>query len=233
VPAYGERQQLDRPLERLRALFVAVLVQGALAFALFQGLRVEIDRPRDLVQRLIRITLPQVPPAIEPLFVPPKAPQDRPQAARERSAPAPKPARAPRSVVPFVPVQSPAAPPGGGATSGSAGGAGSGEGNGVNGTGAGGGTELEQVAGEITARDYPRYLGNAGIGGRVGVSFTVGVNGRVTRCAVTHSSGVPELDAITCRLIMQRFRYRPSTDRFGRPVSDVVDGEHEWTAGPR
>jgi protein TonB len=40
--------------------------------------------------------------------------------------------------------------------------------------------------------------------------------------------GVPELDALTCRLIMQRFRYRPSTDRYGRPIPDTVDGEHEW-----
>ena len=42
MPAYVERQQLDRPRERLRALFVAVLVQAAFAFALFRGLQVEI-----------------------------------------------------------------------------------------------------------------------------------------------------------------------------------------------
>jgi protein TonB len=63
------------------------------------------------------------------------------------------------------------------------------------------------------------------------VSFTVGANGRVTRCAVTRSSGVAELDALTCRLIEERFRYRPTTDRFGRPVPDEVEGEHEWSAG--
>jgi protein TonB len=108
-------------------------------------------------------------------------------------------------------------------------GAGSGGGAGGNGIGeVGGGTDLEQIAGEITPRDYPRHLGNAGIGGRVGISFTVGVNGRVTRCTVTSSSGIPELDALTCRLIEKRFRYRPSTDRYGRPVPDEVEGEQIW-----
>jgi protein TonB len=58
--------------------------------------------------------------------------------------------------------------------------------------------------------------------------FTVGVHGRVTRCTVTRSSGVPELDALTCRLVQQRFVYRPATDRYGRPVSDDVEGEQEW-----
>jgi protein TonB len=61
--------------------------------------------------------------------------------------------------------------------------------------------------------------------------FTVGTDGRVTSCTVTRSSGVPELDALTCRLIQQRFRYRPSTDRFGRPIPDEVEGEHDWVAG--
>ena len=70
-----------------------------------------------------------------------------------------------------------------------------------------------------------------GIGGRVGMVFTVGANGRVTSCTVTRSSGVPELDSLTCRLIQQRFRYRPSTDRYGRPIPDEVEGEHDWVAG--
>ena len=56
------------------------------------------------------------------------------------------------------------------------------------------------------------------------------MNGRVTRCIVTSSSGIPELDALTCRLIQKRFRYRPSTDRNGRPVPDEVEGEHIWEA---
>lgn len=125
-----------------------------------------------------------------------------------------------------------AAPSGGGTGSGPA--IGSGAGGGTSGNGDadndGGGTELEQIAGEITPRDYPRALREAGIGGRVGVLFGVGPDGRVTRCAVIRSSGVPDLDSLTCRLIQQRFRYRPSTDRYGRPIADEVEGEHDWIA---
>ena len=60
-----------------------------------------------------------------------------------------------------------------------------------------------------------------------GVS-TVEVNGRATGCHVTRSSRVPELDALTCRLIEQRFRFRPSMDRYGRPFADEVDWDHDW-----
>jgi protein TonB len=124
---------------------------------------------------------------------------------------------------------------GGGAGSGPALGSGTGGGAGGNGYGDSGGegTDLEQIAGAITPSDYPRHLRDAGIGGIVGLRFTVGVNGRVIHCTVTHTSGVPELDALTCRLIQERFLYRPSTDRYGRPVADEVEGEHEWDAGRR
>jgi protein TonB len=128
-----------------------------------------------------------------------------------------------------------AAPSGGGTGTGPAIGNDAGGGSGGQGYGDsdGGGTDLELIAGEITPRDYPRHLREAGIGGTVGILFTVGVNGRVTRCTVTRSSGAPELDALTCRLIQQRFIYRPGTDRYGRPVSDEVEGEHEWEVGRR
>jgi protein TonB len=66
------------------------------------------------------------------------------------------------------------------------------------------------------------------VGGRVSVTFTVQVNGRVSGCHVTRSSRVPELDALTCRIIEQRFRFRPSMDRYGRPYADEVDWDHDW-----
>ena len=126
----------------------------------------------------------------------------------------------------------PAAPPSGGGTgSGPAVGAGAGGGAGGNGYGEDeGGTDLEQIAGEITPNDYPRDLRQAGVGGRVRFVFKVEPNGRVGQCTVTHSSGVQELDALTCRLIQQRFVYRPSTDRYGHPIEDEVEGEHDWIA---
>jgi protein TonB len=139
--------------------------------------------------------------------------------------------------LPIVALQPTAPPSGGGSGAGPA--LGSGAGGGAGGTGYGdsgegeGGTDLEQIAGDILPSDYPRRLRENGIGGRVEFTFTVGTNGRVTRCLVTRSSGVPELDTLTCRLVQQRFRYRPSTDRYGRPISDEVEGEHIWVAGRR
>jgi protein TonB len=131
-------------------------------------------------------------------------------------------------------VRPAAAPSGGGSGSGSALGSGAGGGTGGNGYGDDdGGSDLEQIAGAITPNDYPRHLREEGVGGRVNFVFTVEPNGRVGRCTVTRSSGVPELDALTCRLIQQRFIYRPSTDRYGRPVADEVEGDHLWVAHAR
>jgi protein TonB len=233
MPAYAEHRRIVRPRERISALAAVVLVQAVLAFVLLSGFRVDMRRSSDVVQRLIAVTLakPPPPPPVEP---PPRLERSQPSAPKAPpdkpgGSPGPKPAHAPPSITPVVAIQPSAAPSGGGTGMGPAAGGGTGGGTGGNGYGgSGGGTDLEQIAGEITARDYPRHLRDAGVGGVVGLSFRVEPTGLVSRCRVTQSSGVPELDALTCRLIVQRFRYRPSTDRYGRPIADTVDGEHEW-----
>jgi protein TonB len=235
MPAYAQHGSPTRPRERATALAAVVVIQLALGFGLLWGLKVDVARRAELVQRLVDVTLEKPPP-------PPQARSELPQRERQRDAPAPRaapertggspgpvPAHAPPSVSPVVPLNPTAAPSGGGTGTGPALGSGAGGGTGGSGSGEqGGGTELEQIAGEITPRDYPRRLRNAGIGGVVGILFRVEPTGLVSRCSITRSSGVPELDALTCRLIVQRFRYRPSTDRYGRPIADDVEGEHEW-----
>ena len=84
------------------------------------------------------------------------------------------------------------------------------------------------MSGEFRSTDYPRAV-RAGIGGKVEFRFTVGVNGRVTHCTITRSSGNADLDATTCRVVMKRFRYRPSTDANGRPIPDLVEGDVDWS----
>ena len=237
MPAYSRRQSTVRPRERIVALAAVVAVQLALGFVVITGLRVDFARTRDTVERLIDISLPKPPPP------PPRVvPVPRKAARRSSSAPkaapkplggspGPKPAHAPPSVTPRVAVRPAEAPSGGGTGSGPA--LGSGEGGGTGGQGNGaddGGTDLELISGEIRASDYPKELGRAGIGGRVSVTFTVQVNGRPSGCHVTRSSGVAQLDTLTCRLIEQRFLFRPSTDRNGRPVPDQVDWDHDWIA---
>jgi protein TonB len=236
MPAYSDRQTTIRPRERAYALAAVVAVQAALGFALLTGLRVPVTRTADAVQKLIDIALPKPPPPPKPVPIL----TERKVAHRASSAPkaepkplggspGPHPAHAPPSVTPVVAVRPTVAPSGGGTGTGPALGSGAGGGTGGQGYGADeGGTDLEHIAGEILPSDYPPSLGRAGVGGRVSVTFTVEVNGRVTGCHVTRSSRVPELDALTCRIIEQRFRFRPSMDRYGRPYADEVDWDHDW-----
>lgn len=232
MPAYARHRTTIRPRERAFALAAVGVVQALLGLALLNGLRVQVSSPEELVSRLIEVALPRTAP--DPPRASPKPAQQRsaPKAAPQRlgGSPGPKPTRVLPSVAPVVAVHPTVAPSGGGSGSGPALGSGAGGGTGGAGYGASGngGSDLEQIAGDITPKDYPRHLAKAGIGGTVHMHFTVGVNGRPTGCIVTRSSGVPELDALTCRLIEQRFVYRPATDRYGRPVPDQVEIEWTW-----
>lgn len=64
--------------------------------------------------------------------------------------------------------------------------------------------------------------------GTVEVEFIVAPTGRVSECKVTRSSGNASLDETTCRLIVQRFRYRPARDSRGKPTFAMIGGEHVW-----
>ncbi|OYY71263.1 TonB family protein [Sphingomonas sp. 28-63-12] len=108
------------------------------------------------------------------------------------------------------------------------GGQGDGSGSGGSGDGEGGGSPLRQIGGRITGNDYPRGPYEAGIGGTLYVRYIVGIKGRVTDCAVVRTSGNAELDATTCRLITQRFRYRPRRDAAGKPIPAVIAEDHTW-----
>ena len=85
----------------------------------------------------------------------------------------------------------------------------------------------------ITSQDYPRRAIDMHEEGTVKYHLTIGTDGQVKDCTVTTSSGYRDLDRLTCRLVQQRFVYRPSTDRYGRPIRDEVEGEHEWVARGR
>jgi protein TonB len=123
------------------------------------------------------------------------------------------------------------------------GGTGTGTGSGGSGRGTGGGSgdgaggapvrRARLVAGDLSLADYPPALRRAGIGGRVEVHINVAPNGRVSRCMVARSSGSPELDAITCRLLSQRYRYDPARDARGQAVPDLVGESHLWFARRR
>jgi len=231
-----------RPRERLAALVAVAIVQTALALALLSGFRVEITRAPETIERLIDVDLQPPPPPPLPRRTEQKRASAHPQSSAPKAEPAPlggspgpSVAHAPPSVKPVVALRALASPSGGGAGTGPALGNGSGGGTGGQGYGAGddGGADLVQIAGAIGPSDYPRALRERGLGGRVEFLFIVEPNGRVGRCSVTRSSGIAELDALTCRLVQQRFVYRPSTDPSGRPIEDEVEGVQDWVPNRR
>ena len=60
------------------------------------------------------------------------------------------------------------------------------------------------------------------------LGYRIEADGRVSGCAIEKSSGSKELDDTTCRLIVERFRFRPSLDPSGRPVPATMIQNHIW-----
>lgn len=230
-----------RSRERVAAAAATLALEAALAYVLLTGLSGTLPAKIESSIKLFDVT-PVPPPAPEKVVVHPHRAK-----TTGRAAPKALKAKAAAIVAPPVVVEPQVPPPvlaaltagpgaeahaGAAPTPGpgsGAGGQGTGTGSGVSGDGDGdGGTPSVLIHGRIRDSDYPRAAYDAGVGGTVSVRFIVGVDGRVSRCRVTHSSGNADLDEATCRLIMQRHRYRAATDASGRKVPDVWTGDHVW-----
>jgi periplasmic protein TonB len=180
---------------------------------------------------------------------PPPSPQPTPGAAKSDDAapPAPRAEAAPlaKAVVPlvipsFTPAPIPATgnqPASGAALAGTgtgAGGAGDGTGGGGNGGGGGDarsrreGTEPEVIRGSFRQSDYPKELREQGPRGTTWADVVVGANGRVTSCRISRPSGIPQFDAKTCQILLQRFRYRPARDAAGNAVAAPDSFSVDW-----
>jgi len=232
------------PRDRIGSATITALVMAALGYVLLAGLTVRVVPTPQAGLAAFDVA----PPPSEP--PPPPVAEKPAQAPRREGAAAPPNLKsratdlvAPEPVVPVVTpppiVTAPEPSTGNEATSGNAavagpgtgsGGIGNGTGSGGagNGPGGGGGTPPRQIGGKISKRDYPQDLFAAGIQGRVGVLYVVSPQGRVTDCEIEHSSGNLELDDVTCDLIIERFRFRPSLDAAGRPVESMVAENHTW-----
>jgi protein TonB len=234
--------------ERAASAAAVLLVHLLIGYALLSGLRIA-GGPRLPSPELVVLDIaPPPPPPRQPRVVPRRVTQKK---AGGGSAPPALRARPTEIVLPppIVPVAPPppiavAETPGPGAASsrGDAPVPGPGEGSGGRGNGRGGGdgdgegfgsgggglSPPRHIRGRIRDSDYPRGAGTAGIGGVVEVRYRVEVDGRATRCAIERSSGSPELDATTCRLIEARFRFEPSRDDLRRPVPSWIVQRHEW-----
>ena len=237
--------------ERARAGLPTLVVHLLLGLALLRSLGVDPLALPPRVLTLIDLAPPPPPPRVE------ARPRVRERSRREEGAASPPNLESRRTeIVAPPPVLPPPPPPvvtadkadiGADPTAGAApvpgpgtgsGGQGNGTGSGRWGNGPGGGgdgdgdgggfTPPRRIRGSIRDSDYPAAVGAAGVGGTVSVIYTVETDGRATHCAITNSSGNPELDDTTCRLIEQRFRFQPSRDPFGRPVRSRIVQDHSW-----
>ncbi len=87
------------------------------------------------------------------------------------------------------------------------------------------------ISGAINnARDYPIPPGgrDARRGTEVIVRVVVGVDGRARQCSVYRASPDAEADAITCRLVEDRLRFRPAQDANGNAVPAPFFWRQRW-----
>ena len=184
---------------------------------------------------------------VEAVTVTITAPPEEPEPAAEPDAGAsgeegreavPREVAVPQPPIPVPrPVPAPRASSTGSADSSGASESGSGTGAGGEGTGTGSGqgggavTKPEHIAGSIDdAGDYPVPEGGraARRGTEVIVRVVVGVDGRASNCTVYRPSPDPEADRITCRLVVERLRFRPATDAQGNPVPAPFYWRQRW-----
>jgi periplasmic protein TonB len=238
------------PERAISAMLSAAILLG-MGLMLILGLRPDLRRalrPGELIAVAFSEPRPTPQPARKP--PPPartSAPKGSPGAAAIRNkATAVVAPQVPVVLVPPPVVAAPVANTGAAASNGAANVAGPGQGAGGLGNGPGGGglggnglgrapgpeTEPRQIKGRLSQHDLPDGLLAPGAEASVGVRYTVLTDGTVGDCAITRSSGIAALDPLPCRLIRQRFRFRPARDDWGRPVTAQILETHTWVEEP-
>jgi protein TonB len=231
--------------DRAGAAIGVVAVHALIGYALIVGLGVRM--PARVEDALTVVTVPPAPPPPAPKTVPERTDSKKPKGAasprnlRSKATPVVMPPPAVRFPLPPRVVAAPKPYAGIDPSTGAsdrpgpgtgAGGQGTGTGSGGSGDGEGDGdyTPPRHIKGRIKDSDYPPGAAEAGVGGTVEVRYTVETNGRATHCIIVRSSGNAELDAATCRIIQDRFRYAPSRDEDGNPVRSGIIENHTWVA---
>jgi protein TonB len=92
------------------------------------------------------------------------------------------------------------------------------------------GSSLEAL---ISVEDYPAAASRAEVGdATTSLLLTIGVEGRITDCRVTRSSGAFLLDTAACRILVRRAAFWPAVDSRGRPRASVVAHDVRWVMPP-
>jgi protein TonB len=81
-----------------------------------------------------------------------------------------------------------------------------------------GGAKPRNLGDWYSYNDYPDEAADADEQGYVTISFTVGIDGRMTDCKVVRSSGYARLDAVPCKVLPKRARFKPAKDAMGAPI---------------
>jgi TonB family protein len=80
----------------------------------------------------------------------------------------------------------------------------------------------------VTDHDYPANALRNNIVGTSGFRLTISLDGTVSSCSITQTSGSAELDTATCTLVSQRARFEPSRDEEGQPVVSNYSNRVRW-----
>ncbi len=225
-----------RPV-RIGTIVIVALLHIAVIFGLIRAFAPDLAmRAVDAVVTTFTVTVTAPSPTPTP---PPSKPAGAAAAAGKQAVPkaqmAPKPKVAIAPPKPAPPVAATGTANSAGAQASGvgsgAGGAGGGTGSGGSGTGqgAGGGSGAIKIAGDInSARDYPIASRELRINDYVLIRIAVGTDGRPTGCSVYRPSRDPAADAITCRLAVERFRFKPATRADGQPRPAIYEWRQRW-----
>jgi TonB family protein len=80
----------------------------------------------------------------------------------------------------------------------------------------------------VLSTDYPAEAIAAGEEGTVGVRLDVDAAGRVASCTITQSAKSAALDAASCRLLVQRARFKPARDKGGKEIASTYEASFQW-----
>lgn len=219
---------------RIGSAIAVVAIHVVVAYGLGFGLNVAVPRHVEGDRPLLTVFDPLPPPPSEPppspkvpeLAVKSAGPTPREALPLPKVVPVPTP---PIIAIPSLATDAVPAGSGAGATGGTAGGsdgAGSGGGEGI-----GNGEDFSparQTRGRFRNSDFPASVRGTGRL-RIGVRYAVGPTGRVDRCEIIDPSGYAEVDAMTCRVIVERYRFRPARDAQGIPITEVMEEDYTWT----
>ncbi|MEN9683649.1 MAG: hypothetical protein RLZZ427_1400 [Pseudomonadota bacterium] len=222
----------DRGIPRRTRFGVAVVVvvlHIAVVAALIRAFAPDAaERAVEAVVSTFPVTVTAPPPPPSPPAIPDQPAAGAAGAAGRKAVPRAVAAPDPRIALAVQPA--PAAASTGSADQSGAANTGSGTGAGGTGNGLGGALARppEKIAGTIAERDYDKVGRALRLGSAVIIAITVSAEGRPTACRVVRASPDPAADALTCRLALERFRFRPASDAQGRPVAAIYGWQQRW-----